>query len=257
MARGHLTILSQRNLAELQSHDPNHPRIRRHRAAVSSIEEFRRRYCNSGPDAQGYIDSTVPKLLREICTSQNKEYLCLPTDLKLSPLCIWRILLRSKLSLRTPFDAKRSNNIPKTASHPSHHALVIRRRETIVRRIDEDFSETNKVSLITQPKGVAVMYFAENLHSNPHSSIGLDEVPPLLYRIAPHLDHNVLSPDKASKDGIVSSNGVCVHYSHSPHLINLEAIISGESISWTHNRHQTQHHKANLFHSCGTVHNTT
>ena len=130
MAHGQLMLLSQRTIKEPYLADTNHPRLRRHHACVNIIQDYRRDVSIT-KISPSHSYSVPPTIFKNICLCYNTEVLFLSNDLPISPIGLWRILIRSPvepsfLSLcRT-----HSRNLPTTQCLPSHHAIVIRQSKS-------------------------------------------------------------------------------------------------------------------------------
>ena len=156
MPRGPPTLLSTAILTKLYQQNPEHPRIRKHRACVQVIHYYL---------LHSYSDSTKHKLspnrtpsqVKILCDSYNLNYLNRHTDSKLSALCIWRIIYRR---LKPNTDSINLN--------PSHEVIYIqqqnlstdkinlgepkRKQAMCHNHIDADFHTIKNNTSIIQPK---------------------------------------------------------------------------------------------------------
>ena len=155
--------------------------------------------------------------------------LFLSNDLPISPIGLWRILIRSPvepsfLSLcRT-----HSRNLPTTQCLPSHHAIVIRQSKSpTIRRPAIAISSTQSVVSILQPNSVPVLYYAANLHSSPHSSASIHSIPAISFSMNRRgVEHNILSPSSAGSNGIARRRGITAMYCNSALVRSLDKSLS-------------------------------
>ena len=229
MARGQLMLLSQRTITNLFRSDPNHPRLRRHHACVNIIQDYR---CNTSitkisPSHSAY--SVPPTIFKNICLNYNTNVLFLPNDLQISTVGLWRIFVRSlvELSSLSISGTNKSRNFPSTQCVPSHHAIVIRQSKSTVRRKAISISSTKRVVSILQPDSVPVLYFAENLHSSPHSSASIHSITAISFAMnRSGVEHTVLSPSSAGTNGIARASGITAMYTNSKSLRSLRKSLS-------------------------------
>ena len=155
--------------------------------------------------------------LKKNCQHYNINMLFLSSDLQISTVGLWRILLRCSLepSLLS-ISGTKSRNFPSTQCVPSHHAIVIRQSKSIVRRKAISLSSTKRVVSILQPNSVPVLYFAKNLHSSPHFSASIHSIPSISFATSQSgVKLSVLSPSSAGSNGIARAVGITAMYSNS------------------------------------------
>ena len=109
MPRGLSTILSPSAFSKLCGEDPHNWRIQKHMAAIKAIELFHLDF-DPSPKLRP-SPRAVPYRLMVLCDHYNNNFLIRPTDSKLSPLQLWRVIYRRMLL--------NNSNIPTT----SHKAL--------------------------------------------------------------------------------------------------------------------------------------
>ena len=203
MARRQLMLLSQRTISELLRSNSNHPRLRRHHACVMVIQDYR---CDASITkvSPAYSLPVPSPIFKKICQHYNINVLFLSSDLQISTVGLWRILLRCSLepSLLS-ISGTKSRNFPSTQCVPSHHAIVIRQSKSTVRRKAISLSSTKRVVSILQPNSVPVLYLAKNLHSSPYFSASIHSVPSISFATSQSgVELSVLSPSSAGSSGV-------------------------------------------------------
>ena len=196
MPRGPQIILSCNTFRELISTIPPHPRIRRHFIAITVISEYRR--CNTVDlIEQSKSSTTVPSLFREILKSFESRFLDHPSDLKITPISLWRIHCRDYVPPLTD---------------PIHHAIYFQHRTLSeieqsthsIRRLRVPPKCILSTTTILQNRNT-ILYSAPDLHSTPHGSLHFDHVPifdSILRCI--DVDHTIIRREDSDKSGTVS-----------------------------------------------------
>ena len=168
MPRGPRIILSSNTLSKLITVIPPHPRIRRHFIAITVISEYRR-YNPVNVLTQSKSSTTVPLLFREILNSFQSRFLNHPSDLKITPISLWRIHCRDYLPPTTDL---------------IHHAIYFKHRihskkeqsTYSIRRLNVPANHLSSTTTILQNRHT-ILYSAPDLHSTPHGSLHFDHVP--------------------------------------------------------------------------------
>ena len=93
MPRGPPTLLSTAIFTKLFHQNPEHPRIRKHRACVQVIHYYLF-HSYSASTKHNLSPNRTPSQVKILCDSYNFNYLNRHTDSKISALCIWRIIYR-------------------------------------------------------------------------------------------------------------------------------------------------------------------
>lgn len=226
--RGPSTVLSPKIIRQLTREDPQHPRLRTHYAACYVIQYFLAE-APLRPEHEFSFNSS-PLRIKILCRHYNTQYLTRPTDVKLSPRPIWRLIYRRYNSIPRPIISHQAIFIQQRRLTPdeAYRASPARRKPSCTNQIGEDFHTISNNTTILQPNGDSLMYVAADLQCRPHGSVGIDEIysRDLLFSIL-KIDNHKITPESAGVDRFDSKNNVYVAYSRNQHLINLNKKIKG------------------------------
>ena len=213
MPRGPRIILTPNTFRKLNVINPNHPRIRRHVIALIVLSEYRR--CNSiDVIHHSKSKSTVPPLFRVILKSFQSRFLNLSSDLTITPIYLWRIHVRKYLPSKMD---------------PNHHVIYFKHRflekneqsTYSIRRLLFPYKDMSSATTIFQNRNT-ILYYAPDLHSTPHGSIQVNELPSFdSFLSLANINHSIIRIEDSDTTGSVSKNGIRVAYRHHNQLEQL------------------------------------
>jgi len=227
MPQGNNSILPPSTLAKLSLEDTEHPRIRKHKASCLAIEYF---HLDFHPRPEHHLThNRVPHQLIVLCDHYNNNYLIRPTDMKISPIQLWRIIYRRSFSHLSshpmPITTHQAIYIQQRHSTPDEMHLFTqkRRKPTCHRQIGEDYSTLLNNTTIAQPDGINLMYLATDLHCRTHGSVDVNDMAnrDFLFDVL-RIEHAQINPKSAAPSGLQVINNVFVAYKTNKLITNLD-----------------------------------
>ena len=231
MPSGSPTILTPDEHDRFYREDQHHPRIRLHNAAVNAINQLLLDLRPS-PDFRP-SKSSVPTRLRVLCHHYNRNYLILPTDLKLIPIDHWRIVhnaaFPSSSSLTSPIIFLNAlyfqERIPTTKEVAA--SKMVRRKPVDRHQIGLDYPTIKTNTTIIHPVNEIIFYFAKDLHCRAHGSLSADDVQARGSVLdVLNIPNHVIHPYNGGRN-LQEQNSISVVYRMHPHIQELDRTLTG------------------------------
>lgn len=237
MPHGLPTILSPSAYASLRHVDPQHPRIRRHDAALSAIERYMLDADPCPYPRPKY--SSVPPLVKHLCKHYNKHFLIRKTDRKLCPKCLWRIIHRRLYANTAPPTSHRA--IYFQQRHPDKDEVkkkfLKRRKPKCQNQIgEEDYTTIKSNTTVYHPTNESLLYIAENLHNTAHGSVCTDKIENrgILFDFL-DVPNDVVSPSTVGPDSVQRTNNLVVAFTGNTFIQELDQRLVGGLATFHHN----------------------